>query len=338
MALGLACSSGDGGIELTSDGAGGEASESPASSSLLEGVEIVKTLPPTAEGERDVQPLNRSGPRRGGVLASPMMVCPPPDPAIDFASDRPDLSSPSLVTEIHAELTRIVDDPVALFELELADSYNVDRAGTEYEFVLRNDLKFSDGSPLTAADFKWSWERALKKSDAGGRARDVFGLVEAAEAVILGDSEDISGVVVVDDRTLRINLTEPRADFPALLADPVASVLKKDNVLSWGIKWQNSGASTQSGRFGDYNMPVGAGPFRLVDYWHGITSARCPIARNPHYWGEPAYLDGVWFRADLTEWERTDEGVWHTMPIEPMHFVREETDFEEMHQIILVDR
>ena len=40
-------------------------------------------------------------------------------------------------------------------------------AGLEYEFVLRNDLKFSDGSALTSGDFKWSWERALKKSIGG---------------------------------------------------------------------------------------------------------------------------------------------------------------------------
>ena len=286
---------------------------------------MVKTVPPTAEGDV-VQPLNPSGPLSGGVSAVPMIVCPAPDPAIDSATDRFDFSSPSLVTEIHAGLTRIVDDPISPFELELADTYDVDREGLEYEFVLRNDLKFSDGSPLTSGDFKWSWERALKKSDAGSRARDVFGLVEGADAVILGDSEDLNGVEVIDDRTLRVRLTNPRADFPALLADPVASVLKKDNVLSWGTEWTNSGSSSQSGRFSTYNMPVGARPFRLVDYWEGTSGGRCPIARNPNYWGKPAYLEGVWFRADLTEWERTDDGWWETMPIDPMTFVQEETD------------
>ena len=94
-----------------------------------------------------------------------MIVCPPPDPAIDSAIDRFDFSSPSLVTEIHAGLTRIVEDPTSPFEMELADTYDIDQEGLEYEFVLRNDLKLSDGSPLTSGDFKWSWERALKKSE-----------------------------------------------------------------------------------------------------------------------------------------------------------------------------
>lgn len=335
--LGLSCSGGDGEIESVTGDEGGEVVETPARSSLLEGVEVDRSSPPTVEGETVVQPLNPTGPTTGGVLASPMLVCPPPDPAIDHASELFDFSSPSLVTEIHAGLTRIVDNPVAPFEMELADSYSVDFTGLEYEFVLRNELKFSDGSPLTAGDFKWSWERALKKSDGGGRARDVFGLVEGADSVILGDSEDLEGVEVVDDRTLRVRLSNPRADFPVLLGDPVASVLKKDNVLSWGIDWRNSGSSTLTVPFSEWNMPVGAGPFRLVDYWSEVTGARCPIARNPHYWGEPAYLDGVWFRADLTEWERSDEGGWFTKPLDPLTFVREEIDFEELYHYYLVE-
>ena len=38
----------------------------------------------------------------------------------------------------------------------------------------------------------------------GSRARDVFGLVEGADAVMLGESDDLSGVVAIDDRTLRV--------------------------------------------------------------------------------------------------------------------------------------
>ncbi len=302
---------------------------SPERSDVMKGVDVVKSSPPTVEGVTIVEPLNPTGPRRGGVLAAPMVSCPPPDPAIDIASVWHGLSSSRLVTEIHAGMTRIVDNPASPFELELAESYNVDSAGLEYEFALRNGLKFSDGSPLTAHDFKWSWERALEKSEAGSRARLVFGLVDGADAVILGDSDDLSGVVVIDDRSLRVRLTNPRADFPALLADPVASVLKKDNVLTWGMDWTNSGHVSLTIPFNEWNMPVGAGPFQLVDYWEGLSDARCSIARNPHYWGEPAYLDGVWFRADLTEWEQEGD-AWSTLPIDREIFVFEDTDFEEI--------
>ena len=299
----------------------------PTVSSVMEGVDIVKTLPPTAEGEGDVRPLNRSGPVSGGVLASPMAWCPIPDPAIDDAYERVALNSTSLVTEIHAGVTRIVDDPAAPFELELADTYDIDWEGLKYEFVLRNDLKFSDGGPLTSSDVKWSWERALKKSASGGRGREVFGLIEGADAVTSGESEELTGVVVVDDRTLRVRLTNPRADFPALLADPVASVLKKDNVLEWGVEWDNFGTWTGNAGFTVEDMPVGAGPFKLVQYWDGTDGGRCAIARNPYYWGKPAYLDGVWYRPEVMD-RQSMAGGGQMVQTDPMAFVDEATDFE----------
>ena len=309
----------------------------PTVSAMLEGVEVDKSLRPTVEGVTVVQGLDRSGPVSGGVLAAPMTVCPPPDPAIDAASEWHDLGSPPLVTEIHAGLTRIVDDPVAPFELELAESYNVDSTGLEYEFVLRNDLKFSDGSPLTSGDFKWSWERALKKSEAGSRARDVLGLVDGAQEIVLGDSEELHGVVAIDDRTLKVRLTNPRADFPALLADPVASVLKRENAESWPIEWYNSGMVIGGGRFNQESLPVGAGPFKLIDHWDQSEPNRCAIARNPHYWGEPAYLDGVWYRPDTTEMERHEEGGWVVIGTDPLAFVEESTDFEELANRYIVE-
>ena len=58
----------------------------PTISSVMEGIEVVKSAPPTAEGVTIVEPLNPTGPTRGGVLAVPMINCPPPDPAIDTAS------------------------------------------------------------------------------------------------------------------------------------------------------------------------------------------------------------------------------------------------------------
>ena len=296
-------------------------------SSVMEGIEVVNSVPPTVEGETVLQGLDRSGPVNGGVLAAPMAWCPIPDPAIDDVYERVSLNSTSLVTEIHAGLMRIVDDPASPFELELVDTYDIDREGLEYEFVLRNDLKFSDGAPLTSSDFKWSWERALKKSDSAGRARDVFGLIEGADAVISGESDDLTGVVVVDDRTLRVRLTNPRADFPALLADPVASVLKKDNVLEWGMEWENSGMLTGNGGFTLDDMPVGAGPFKLVQYWDGSDGGRCAIARNPHYWGRPAYLDGVWYRPEVMDRQSMADGG-QMVQTDPMAFVDEATDFE----------
>ena len=300
----------------------------PAATSVLEGIEIVETIPPTAEGD-DPKPLNPDGPQRGGVLAAPVYQCAIADPAIDEAVERLTIDDPIIVTEIHAGLLKLSDDPNAPVQLELAASYEVQEQGLLHEFVLRQALKFSDGSALTASDFKWSWERALRKSLPGGRARDVFGSVEGAEAIAEGISDDLIGVTVVDDRTLQVRLAQPRAELPALLADPVASVLKKDNVESWGIEWENPGGYIEVTGFDETNMPVGAGPFKLVDYTVRFASGKdsCAISRNPHYWGRPAYLDGVWFRSDVVK-SATDAKHGEFQTIDPLAFANEETDYE----------
>lgn len=297
-------------------------------SSILEGVEIVETIPPTAEGD-EPEPLNQDGPRRGGVLAAPAFSCSIADPAIDGAAEAMWIDDPSIVTEIHAGLFKLSDDPHQLVTLELVSSYEVREQGLLYEFVLRSDLKFSDGSPLTASDLKWSWERALRKSIPGGRARDVLGQIEGAQAVTEGKSHDLVGVTVVDDRTIEVRLTRARAEFAALLADPVASVLKKDNVETWAVEWENPGGYIEVVGFDETNMPVGAGPFKLVTYRVSFATGkdRCAIARNPHYWGRPAYLDGVWFRNDVVKNEtHAQHGEINT--IDPLAFANEGTDHE----------
>ena len=99
-----------------------------ATTSVLEGIEIVETIPPTAEGE-EPEPLNSDGPLRGGVLAAPVFSCAIADPAIDAAAESLVINYPVVVTEIHAGLLRLNDDPNAPVQLELAASYEVQEQG-----------------------------------------------------------------------------------------------------------------------------------------------------------------------------------------------------------------
>ena len=160
---------------------------------------------------------------------------------------------------------------------------------------MRQNLKFNDGTPLTAVDVKWSWERALSKSTGMSRANHTLGLIEGADAVVEDESRELSGVEVVDDRTLVVRLSEPRSDFAMLVSDPVASVLKRENVEKWGIYWTNRGTSVENPeQFHISGPPVGAGPFRLASF-RSTTNYKCGLLRNEHYWGRPAYLDGISF-------------------------------------------
>lgn len=199
-----------------------------SSEAVLEGVET-----PVDDQDRTVSD------KEGGIAIVGGNTCHIPDPAIDRASnDRNTILAP-IVHEIHQGLMRLSDngDASIVAVPALAEEFEVVDNGTVFEFALRNDLKFSDGSPLSAADVKWSWERALKKSVLQGRATQILGDIVGAESLMAGGQGELSGVEIIDERRLRVRLDHPRAIFPMMLSDPVASVLKKDNVAEWPVDW-----------------------------------------------------------------------------------------------------
>ena len=237
-------------------------------------------------------PRSTSGSTSEGVLVY-AADCGTPDPAISPLFGQTILDGP-MASEIHAGLTRIGKRPNLNAEAELAETYSADDDGKTYTFKLRNDLKFSDGSPITATDFKWSWERALNKSRGGGTARFAFEPILGSKEVLEGKKDELEGVQVIDERTLVVHLSEPVAHFPMLLALPVASVVKKENVEQWGVSWNTEGAIVVEGQNSTFTeLPVGAGPFRLSHY--DPLRNECELSRNDHYWGDPPRIDGVIF-------------------------------------------
>lgn len=187
--------------------------------------------------------------------------------------------------EIYAGLVRNVVDNRKTFELDMAQRYEVDGTGKVYDFVLKPDLKFSDGSPVTASDFKWSWERALWPETGSEHAESVLGSIVGADEILKGTTKELTGVTVVDDQTIRIVLDSARADFPYLLANPVASVLKRENVEVWGMdwsKWAGGMVVTPPTEF-----PLGTGPFKLENFELANTTV---LVRNQHY---HEYTEGI---------------------------------------------
>ncbi len=184
--------------------------------------------------------------------------------------------------EIYSGLMKIVDDPAQPFEPDLAARYDVSDGGLRYEFVLRKGLKFSDGSEVTAADFKWSWERALKPDTGSDIAREVFGSIQGAPDVMSGTTEELAGVQAIDDRTLRVVLESPDNQFLALLAKPVAAVLRRSNVETWGVNWADwqTSSTIRSYSFDLETLPVGTGPFRLAEFEF---LGNVKIVRNDYY-------------------------------------------------------
>ena len=246
---------------------------------------VVSTPPPArserptpSSGQTRVAPELLQTPERvgddkptGGVFRRLWSDPPTLDPALVT-----DGTSYAIVIELFSGLVKLTgesDDPIAM---DLAESYSVSNGGKTYKFVLRDDSKFSDGSPVTATDFKWSWERAALPETESPIVDEFLGDIIGVQAIIDGEATTAEGIEVIDDLTLQVTIDAPKPYFIAKLTYPIAFVVNADNVTASGENWTDD--------------PVGTGPFVLKSYSIG---ERMLLSKNPNYWGDPAYLDEV---------------------------------------------
>jgi len=150
-----------------------------------------------------------------------------------------------------------------------AQSWDVSADGMTYTFHLRPDGKWSNGEPLTAADFLYAMRRGV---DPKTGASDPTALrpILNAEAIIDGKETDVTklGVEAVDPLTLRIRLQAPCVIFPLRMTDNSAMPLNRAAVEKWGNDWP------KPGHF------VGNGAFILKDW---VPQAGMTLVKNPNY-------------------------------------------------------
>ena len=215
----------------------------------------------------------RLDPRSGGVFRllgrDPTTL----DPALTT-----DSTAYEIVVELFSGLMSLTDDPNEPIVLDLAERFTVSSDGTVYRFVLREGLEFSDGSPVTAFDFKWSWERAALPETGSPIVKEFLGDILGINEINEGEATSADGITVIDDHTLEVRIDAPKPYFIAKLTYPVTFVVNRDNVESGGETWTDD--------------PVGTGPFVLDSYEIGVSMV---IARNQKYWDRRAFLDEVQF-------------------------------------------
>jgi peptide/nickel transport system substrate-binding protein len=141
----------------------------------------------------------------------------------------------------------------------LAESWDVSDDGLTYTFTLR-EANFHDGQPFTAADVKYTYERAMDPAQAHPFAR-YFSVVDQ--------------VTATDDRTVVVQLNTPSNNF----------------LYNMGLR---AGAIYQEGSVDSLaDGPIGTGPFRFVEWQRGSSIT---VEANPDYWGEGPFLTEVTFR------------------------------------------
>lgn len=189
-----------------------------------------------------------------------------------------DLGTLFLVRQIFSGLTRLDDDlqPVPA----LAEKIDVSDDGLTYTFTLRKDARFQDGTDISADDVAFSLTRALDPATTGGDASllaapTFLADIAGARELLAGEATDLSGVTVIDDLTVQIELTQPRSTFLMRLATGPASIIDK-NDLDQGDEWWSS--------------PNATGPF-IVDEFE-IDSGMMLKPNGDYFGGKPA-LDRV---------------------------------------------
>jgi len=161
----------------------------------------------------------------------------------------------------------------------LAKNWLVSRDGLTYTFKLRDDVKWSDGVPLKAADFVYSWKRLLSPLTAASYAYFLFD-VEGAEAFNKGTIKDFAqvGVKALNDRTLQVKLLKPVAHWISIPTFWVTFPLREDMVAKHGTGWAKPGAM------------LTLGPYMLAA--HDMDS-KIILKANPTYYGKRGNIDQV---------------------------------------------
>ncbi len=176
-----------------------------------------------------------------------------------------DQQSNTVINLVFAGLVRL--DSNLDVQPDGAEDWDISADGRIYTFHIRQDLKFGDGSPVTAHDFLYSINRALAPETASYGAPALLQHIVGAAEVAKGRAPTASGIRVLDDYTLEIELDAPLAYFLAQLTYPHTFVVPRKLIESQGAGW------TQ--------RPYGTGPFRVREWRH---NEQIILEANPHYW------------------------------------------------------
>ncbi len=215
---------------------------------------------PTRAAAEDGQPEDGDGGNGDGGGVSGELRLPGNDPITLDPALATDADSATYIVEIFGGLVTIDLDLTIQPDIagELPTRQNggiVDNAdGTvTYTFNLRDDVVFHNTNRLvTASDFKYSLERALDPSTGSTVADAYLGDIVGAKDMSRGRAEEVRGIEVVDDFTLKITIDAPKPYFLAKLTYPTAFVVDRQQVESNPRNWTRK--------------PNGTGPYKMSDW------------------------------------------------------------------------
>ncbi|WP_438333707.1 oligopeptide ABC transporter substrate-binding protein OppA [Edwardsiella tarda] len=186
-------------------------------------------------------------------------------------------------------------------------------------FYLRPDAKWSNGEPVTAEDFVYSWQRMADPKTASPYASYLqYAHVANIDDIIAGKQDKSAlGVKALDDHTFQVTLSEPVPYLPEMTAHYAMKPVNKAVVEKYGEKW---------------TLPqnyVSNGAYKLKDW---VVNERIVLERNPQYWDNAkTVIDKVTFlpiASEVTDVNRYRTGeidmTYNNMPIEMFQKLKRE--------------
>lgn len=157
----------------------------------------------------------------------------------------------------------------------IAESYEANSDATEFTFKIRPGVTWSDGTPLNANDFVYSWKRVLDPETLSQYIPALYP-IKNAEKISNGEAEiDDLGVEAVDDTTLKVTLEGPTTFFPLLATTWTFYPVPKHVIDEHGDQWVEA------------ENIVTNGPFIMTDWTH---DQQIVLEQNPTYYGEKPTL------------------------------------------------
>ena len=188
-----------------------------------------------------------------------------------------------------------------------------------WTFTLRDNARWSDGTPVTAQDFVYSWQRLADPKTASPYASYLqYGHLANIDDIIAGKKPATDlGVKALDDHTFEVTLSEPVPYFYKLLVHPSVSPVPKSAIEKFGDKW------TQPANI------VSNGAYKLKDW---VVNERIVLERNTNYWDNAkTVINQVTFlpiSSEVTDVNRYRSGeidmTYNNMPIELFQKLKKE--------------
>jgi oligopeptide transport system substrate-binding protein len=247
------------------------------------------TTPPTGTSPTETPPTG-TPPTTTPPTGTPPTVTPPtttppevaPHGELVLAAGAPWTLDPALSSEIssYQYIVQIFSGLVRLDETlntvpDIAERWEISEDGRVYTFYLRRDVEFHDGRGVNAASVKDSWERACWPETGSQTVANYLGDIIGVTDVIAGRTRQISGVRVIDDYVLEVNIDTPKSYFISKLGHPATFVVDTAD-MKRGAEW--------------WQRPNGTGPFRVTKL---DLEAEMILGRNADYHGERAKLERV---------------------------------------------